>query len=143
MKKTLTLDSSTSSESFSRRKFLATTAAATASWLISPPAVHASRREVTLRVLGTNVTLQEDIRRQAEKDLGFKIQFEPKGSAGVLQKASTRPESFDVYEQWSNSMNVLWQANAIQPIDKSRIRRAGIRLTHSRKTGQLTTDMKK
>jgi len=67
------------------------------------------------------VTLQEELRQQAMKDLGINILFEPKGSAAVLQKASMFPESFDLYEQWSNSINVLWSAGAIQPIDKSRI----------------------
>lgn len=123
----------------SRRRFIGQSVAAGAAWLSSPPAVHAAKK-VTLRVLGTSVTLQEDIRRQAEKDLGISIIFEPKGSATVLQKASTRPESFDVYEQWSNSINILWQANAIQPIDKSRITRWD-EINSLTKTGRLTPDM--
>jgi len=124
-----------------RRKFLGCGAAsiASAAWLTSAPAVHAAKKP-TLRVLGTGVTLQEDIRRQAEKDLGFRISFEPKGSASVLQKASTRPESFDVYEQWSNSINVLWQANAIQPIDKRRIARWD-EINSLTKTGRLDPEM--
>jgi putative spermidine/putrescine transport system substrate-binding protein len=124
----------------SRRRFIGQTAvAAGATWLSCPPAVHAAK-PVTLRVLGTSVTLQEDIRRQAEKDLGIRISFEPKGSAAVLQKASTRPETFDVYEQWSNSMNILWQANAIQPIDKERITRWD-EINSLTKTGRLTPEM--
>jgi len=128
--------------SISRRQFLGQAAASVVglSYLNSPPAVHA-KQKVTLRVLGTDVTLQEDIRRQAEQDLGIHIVFEPRGSAGVLQKASTRPESFDVYEQWSNSINVLWYANAIQPIDKSRIRRWN-EINSLTKTGQLSPEMK-
>lgn len=78
--------------------------------------------KISLRVLGTHVTLQEKIRQQAIKDLGFDIQFEPGGSSYVLQKASTRPESFDIYEQWSDSINILWQAKAIQPIQKERLK---------------------
>lgn len=120
-----------------RRRFVTTGAAAAA--VLSTPAIHA-RSPVTLRVLGTGVTLQEDIRRRAEQDLGIRLVFEPKGSAGVLQKASTRPESFDVYEQWSNSMRVLWQANAIQPIDKSRIRRWN-EINPLSKTGRLCQHM--
>ena len=126
----------------SRRQFIgrsAAVAAAGTAWLSSPPAVHASRR-VSLRVLGTGVTLHNEIRRKAEQDLGISISFEPKGSAGVLQKASTRPESFDVYEQWSNSINVLWQANAIQPIDKERITRWD-EINSLTKTGLLTPGM--
>ncbi|MCG6155894.1 ABC transporter substrate-binding protein [Rubinisphaera margarita] len=128
------------SSTSSRREFLRGSSAAVASWLISPPAVHASKNDFVLRVLGTDVTLREDIRRQAEKDLGFRIRFEPGGSATVLQKASMRPETFDVYEQWSNSINILWQANAIQPISKDRIARWN-EINSLTKSGKLTPDM--
>lgn len=80
-----------------------------------------ARQRRVLRVLGTHVTLQEPIRRQAERDLGIEIQFTQGGSARVLHQAATRPESFDLYEQWSNSIKVLWQAGAIQPIDTDRL----------------------
>ncbi len=80
-----------------------------------------SRSGFTLRVLGTHVTLQEQIRLAAEADLGFNIEFTPGGSASVLQQASTRPESFDVYEQWSNSIHILWRSGAIQPVQTERI----------------------
>ncbi len=84
------------------------------------PAVHLKRRP-RLRVLGTHVTLQSAIKERAERDLGIDIEFMPGGSAEVLQKASTSPESFDIYEQWSNSLEILWQAEAIQPIEHARI----------------------
>lgn len=67
------------------------------------------------------MTLQEPLRLQAQKDLGIDLQFEPGGSAKVLHQAATRPQSFDLYEQWSNSIKVLWQAGAIQPIDTTRL----------------------
>lgn len=105
----------------------------------SAPAIHIRRRP-KLHVLGTDVTLQEEIRLQAEKDLGIEITFEPKGSAGVLQKASTRPEHFDIYEQWSNSINILWSARAIQPIDKTRIDRWS-EINSLSKTGKLHDKM--
>ncbi len=121
----------------SRRRFLKN-AAATGTAIVAAPWVHA-RPKVTLRVLGTHVTLQESLRQKAQKDLGIDIVFEPRGSAAVLQKASTRPESFDLYEQWSNSMNVLWDANAIQPIEKQRIERWD-EVNGLTKTGRLTPD---
>lgn len=125
-----------------RRDFLGAAAGCWASRVLgeSGPAIHV-RKPVTLRVLGTDVTMQEEIRRRAERDLGFNIAFEAKGSAGVLQKASTRPETFDVYEQWSNSIKVLWQAKAIQPIEKSRIRRWN-EIGPLTKTGKITPEMK-
>lgn len=87
-----------------------------------PSIIRARDRKVTLRVLGTHVTLQEPIRRQAEQDLGINIEFEPGGSAQVLLRATTNPESFDLYEQWSDSTRVLWRADAIQSIDTRRLK---------------------
>jgi len=81
-----------------------------------------SKKKPTLRVLGTHVTLQEELRKQASKDLGINLVFEPMGSAAVLQKATSKPASFDIYEQWSDSINILWQAKAIQSIDIDRIK---------------------
>ncbi len=96
-----------------------------------------AKRKHTLRVLGTHVTLQEALRKQAEKDLGISIEFQPGGSARVLHQASTQPESFDLYEQWSNSIKVLWQAGAIQSIDVERLT-YWKEINNLTKTGQLT-----
>jgi len=108
-----------------RRTFLkkgAAVCAGTASSLAFPTIAKAVNRKPTIRVVGTHVTLQEPLRRQAEKDLGINIEFYPGGSAEVLLRASTAPSSFDLYEQWSNSLKVLWQANAIQPIEIGKLR---------------------
>ncbi|MEO1615463.1 MAG: extracellular solute-binding protein [Planctomycetota bacterium] len=102
------------------------------------PAVHRSRRP-KLRVLGTHVTLQETIRQRAEADLGIEIEFTPGGSAEVLHQAATKPESFDLYEQWSNSIRVLWQAGTIAPIDVRRIEYWD-EVNSLCKTGRLTKD---
>ncbi|MEW6990546.1 PotD/PotF family extracellular solute-binding protein [Colwelliaceae bacterium 6441] len=100
-----------------------------------------SREKVTLRVLGTHVTLQEELRKKAMEDLGINIVFEPKGSAAVLQKASMFPQSFDLYEQWSNSINVLWRSGAIQAIDKRRITYWD-EINNLTKTGKITPSAK-
>ena len=100
-----------------------------------------SRQKTVIRVLGTHVTLQEEIRQRAMDDLGIHVQFSPHGSAAVLQRASLSPGSFDLYEQWSNSINVLWRANAIQAIDKTRIERWS-EINSLSKTGKLTADAK-
>ena len=96
-----------------------------------------ARKKVTLRVLGTHVTLQEAIRKQAMSDLGINIEFTPAGSAAVLQKASMDPNSFDLYEQWSDSINVLWDAGSIQPIEKKRLTYFN-EINPLTKTGKLT-----
>lgn len=89
--------------------------------LAFPAIVKAYNAKPTIKVIGTHVTLQETIRQQAEKDLDIRIEFSPGGDAEVLLKASTRPESFDLYEQWTDSIRVLWQADAIQPIDTRKL----------------------
>jgi len=121
----------------SKRTFLknAVTGALASTAFIKAPYVF-SRTKPTLRILGTHVTLQEELRQQAMKDLGINIIYEPKGSAAVLQKASMFPGSFDLYEQWSNSINVLWSAGAIQSIDKSRIHNWN-EINNLTKTGRL------
>lgn len=100
-----------------------------------------SKKKLSLRVLGTHVTLQEALRQQAMQDLGIELYFEPKGSAAVLQKASTQPSSFDLYEQWSDSMQVLWAAKAIQPINIERIKYWD-EINGLTKTGRLTPQSK-
>jgi len=124
----------------SRRKFLAQAAQTSALGLtvVNAPYV-LSKSASTVRVLGTHVTLQEELRKKAMQDLGIKLEFEPKGSAAVLQKAASNPESFDLYEQWSDSINILWQARAIQPIDIARLR-YWPEINSLTKTGRVASD---
>ena len=103
---------------------------------VAAPAIHAAGAP-TLRVIGTHATLHETIRQQAMRDLGINIVFTPCGNSQVLQQASTHPETFDVYEQWSNSINILWDADAIQPIDLRRIA-LWSEINSLTKTGRLT-----
>ena len=102
------------------------------------PIIHIPKRR-KLRVLGTHVTLQEQIRLRAEQDLGIDIEFSPGGSAQILHQASTRPQTFDLYEQWSNSIRVLWQSGAIAPIDSKRLRYWD-EINALTKQGRLTPD---
>lgn len=87
---------------------------------LNAPKVFA-KSKITLRVMGTHVTLQEEIRQKAMADLGINLVFEAKGEAELVQKATTHPEQFDLYEQWTDSIRTLWQANAIQPIQTERL----------------------
>jgi putative spermidine/putrescine transport system substrate-binding protein len=106
-----------------RRTFLGRSAAVAG---VGLAAVHApyvlSREKVTLRVMGTHVTQQEEIRRQAMADLGINLEFEPRGEAELVQKATTQPEGFDLYEQWTDSIKTLWQAGVVQPLETSRLK---------------------
>ena len=123
-----------------RRAFLrqsSAIASAAVTTLAFPSIVKAYNRKPTINVLGTHVTLQETIRHQAEKDLGIQIKFFPGGDAEVLLKAATNPGSFDIYEQWSDSIKVLWMANAIQPIDVKKLK-YWHEINALSKTGRLT-----
>jgi putative spermidine/putrescine transport system substrate-binding protein len=75
----------------------------------------------TVRVMGTIVTLQEEIRQKAMADLGINLVFEARGEGELIQKATTSPSEFDLYEQWTDSIKTLWQANAIQPIKTEKL----------------------
>ena len=112
--------------------------ASSATAIPSAPTLYLPKKR-RLRVLGTHVTLQEPLRLQAESDLGFAIEFSPGGSASVLHQASTRPESFDLYEQWSNSIKILWQAGSLAGIDKSRLKHWD-QVNGLTRTGRLTPD---
>lgn len=123
-----------------KRKFLKAASSGLALSLATFKAPYVfARTKTKLRVLGTHVTLQEELRRKAMDDLGIEIIFEPKGSAAVLQKASMFPESFDLYEQWSNSINVLWRSGSIQAIDKKRLTHWD-EINDLTKTGKLTPE---
>ena len=106
-----------------RRQFLSVAAKATGVGVITAKAPYVfAKSQTTLRIIGTHVTLQEEIRKKASEDLGINLVFEARGEAELVQKATTNPSSFDLYEQWTDSIKPLWQANAIQPIKTERLR---------------------
>lgn len=76
-----------------------------------------------LRIIGTSVTLPEELRRSAASELPFPIEFEVLDGQACLRRGVLQPESYDLYDQWFYSLDVLWTAGSIQPIDTSRIRR--------------------
>jgi len=129
-------------KNITRRQFIKKTAtlSAGAAIAVKAPYVHAKTRP-KLRVLGTHVTLREELRERAMRELNIDIEFIPGGSASVLQKATSDPSSFDLYEQWSDSMNVLWRAGAIQPIETERLSYWN-EINNLTKTGRITEGAK-
>lgn len=125
-----------------RRKFISLlgATATTSALAFKVPYVFA-RTKTKLRVMGTHVTLQEELRQRAMAELGIEIEFEPLGSAAVLQKAAADPKAFDLYEQWSDSIRILWQAQAIQPIEIERIKYWD-EINPLTKTGKLVPEAK-
>ncbi|SDR61569.1 putative spermidine/putrescine transport system substrate-binding protein [Rhizobiales bacterium GAS191] len=84
------------------------------------PAVHTALRP-HLRVLGTEITLLEQLRVRAERDLGIDITFEMLDFLSAQCKAATEPDAFDIYDQCFHNVDIVWFWRAIQPIDTQRI----------------------
>jgi putative spermidine/putrescine transport system substrate-binding protein len=133
-------DSTKSSQDVSRRQALKSISQAVVGVAAITQAPYVfSKQRTQLRVLGTHVTLQEKLRQKAMEDLDIDLIFEPHGSAAVLQKASMNPQSFDLYEQWSNSIRPLWASGSIQPIEKKRLQYWD-EINPLSKTGKISTD---
>jgi len=73
-----------------------------------------------LRVIGRSEILLAPIREQASRDLDFEIEFELIDGIEGLQRAVTRPDTFDVYHQW-HTIDLIWTARTVQAIDLTRI----------------------
>jgi putative spermidine/putrescine transport system substrate-binding protein len=92
----------------------------TPSSTIAAPAVHVAGRP-KLRVLGTAISLLEELRRGAEKDLGIDIVFDNNDFLTTQHKAAQEPESYDIYDQCFHNLDIVWYWRAIQPIAIDRI----------------------
>jgi len=129
---------------FTRRDFMkqsATLGLVGASTISFPNILHARNKYPTLKVLGTHVTLQKEIQKKAQEDLKINLEFTPGGSAEVMLNASLDPSSFDIYEQWSNSIRPLWNADAIQSIDIKKLKYYD-EINPLSKTGKITPNAK-
>ncbi|WIX33933.1 extracellular solute-binding protein [Salinicola sp. JS01] len=102
-----------------------------------PGGPYVQRGPVSLRVLGTSVTLLESIRRQARADLGIRLTFDVLDGVAAQRAGVLAPDSFDIYDQWFHNVDFVWPANAIQPIDIARIDNWD-KINALPKTGRLT-----
>ena len=75
----------------------------------------------TLRVVGTGVSMLDPIKTQAEQDLGITLQWDVKDGLTAQQIAVTQPQAWDVYDQWFNSVKIVWGAGVCQPVDVTRL----------------------
>lgn len=76
---------------------------------------------ITLRVLGTSVTLIESIRQRAEEELGIRLVYQIHEVQQAQRIAVMHPDSYDLYDQWFHNVDLVWPARAIQPIDTRRL----------------------
>ncbi len=83
------------------------------------PAAIVKRRK--LRVLGTEISLLPQIRRQAAADLGIDLEFVPRDFLSCQRQAALQPRTYDVYDQCFHNIDIVWFWGALQPIDSERI----------------------
>ncbi|SDA87875.1 extracellular solute-binding protein [Sinorhizobium sp. NFACC03] len=84
------------------------------------PALHLVGRP-KLRVLGTAISLLEELRVRAEEDLGIEVVFDNNDFLTTQHKAAQEPDSYDIYDQCFHNLDIVWYWRAIQPIDTGRI----------------------
>jgi len=101
----------------------------------APPATEAAPKFTgTLRVIGLGVDLQAadgragaqpgaPIAEEAEKALGFKLEFTVKNTVEMEQIALTQPESFDIFSGYHYQYDRLWPVGIFQPIEIAKIPR--------------------
>ncbi|RYC10954.1 ABC transporter substrate-binding protein [Ciceribacter ferrooxidans] len=89
------------------------------SQLATPALATAGRPK--LRVLGTAISLLEELRVGAEKDLGIEIAFDNNDFLTTQHKAAQDPGGYDIYDQCFHNLDIVWYWRAIQPIDINRI----------------------
>jgi len=104
------------------------------------PAPRAHGRErPTLRILGTEITLLEELRLRAEDELGIRLEFEVLDFLSAQRKAATEPHTYDIYDQCFHNLDIVWFWRAIQPIDLARIV-LWDEVTDLTKTGRITAN---
>jgi len=99
------------------------------------PALHLGGKP-RLRVLGTAISLLEELRVQAERDLDIEVVFDNNDFLTAQTKAAQEPESYDIYDQCFHNLDIVWYWRAIQPIDIGRIE-LWDEITDLTKTGQI------
>ncbi len=93
-------------------------------------------KDVTLRFIGTGAAQINDIRVQAEKDLGFKIQMRALSTAENVQIAITQPNQYDIFDGEYFSLPLVIPSGNLQPIDVKRIKEFD-KITPIFSTGEL------
>ncbi len=79
-------------------------------------------KDVTLRLIGSGAAQINDIRVQAEKDLGFKINMRALSTAENIQIAITQPKQYDIFDGEYFSLPLVIPSGNLQAIDIKRIK---------------------
>lgn len=87
-----------------------------------PTLITNSIKDVTLRFIGTGVAQSKEIKAQAEKDLGFKIQLRALGTEENNQIAITQPKQYDVFDGEYFSLPLVFPSGNLQPLEVKKIK---------------------
>ena len=79
-------------------------------------------KDVTLRLIGSGAAQINDIRVQAEKDLGFKINMRALSTAENIQIAITQPKQYDIFDGEYFSLPLVIPSGNLQAIDIRKIK---------------------
>lgn len=93
-------------------------------------------KDVTLRLIGTGVSQVNEIRDQAQKDLGFKLDMRALSTEENNQIAITQPKQYDIFDGEYFSLPLVMPSGNLQPIDTKRIKDFS-KLTPIFTTGEL------
>ncbi|MBW4515834.1 MAG: substrate-binding domain-containing protein [Timaviella obliquedivisa GSE-PSE-MK23-08B] len=88
----------------------------------APGVITNSYKDVTLRFIGTGAAQSKEIKAQAEKDLGFKIQLRALGTEENNQIAITQPKQYDIFDGEYFSLPLVYPSGNLQPIDIRKIK---------------------
>ncbi len=78
-------------------------------------------KDVTLRLIGTGVSQINEIRDQAQKDLGFKVDMRALSTEENNQIAITQPKQYDIFDGEYFSLPLVVPSGNLQGIDVKRI----------------------
>lgn len=78
-------------------------------------------KDITLRFIGTGVAQVNEIRTQAEKDLGFKLRMRALSTAENIQIAVTQPKQYDIFDGEFFSLPLVIPSGNLQGIDVSKL----------------------
>ena len=79
-------------------------------------------KDITLRFIGTGVSQVNEIRDQAQADLGFKLDMRALSTEENNQIAISQPGQYDIFDGEYFSLPLVIPAGNLQPIDINRIR---------------------
>jgi len=81
----------------------------------------ATIQNITLRQIGTGVSAINEIRDQAQKDLGFQINMRALSTDENNQIAITQPKQYDIFDGEYFSLPLVVPSGNLQPLDVRKI----------------------